>query len=199
MVAMRKIIPFLILVSLLAFSCASNSLDEHDYFVYVTNSAKYRLLPPSCMDGVLDCYQKMHATFGEGKSEKEFIFDAYVVSDQQTLSMCLFNDFGTTIAELLFDGKNIVFDTAVLPKSVRPEYIVADFQFCLYDAKKITDALENCGLNFYVEKNDSEEVRKIILGEKIIEKITRTENYIKCENFLRKYSYTLIRAEDSVQ
>ncbi len=211
---MRRFTILSVFVPFLFIACASLPVEKNNRKVYVTNSAEFSLLSPSCMSGELDCFQRMTAVFGEGKSQREFSFDAYVVSNKDGLSICILNEFGTTLSELFYDGESIDFDSSVFPAAVKAEYIVADFQFCLYDADALRNSLKNAGIDFEVsveeENGEITECRLIKKDGKIISKITKKTNcgtdgkkenphFIKCENFLRKYSYTLIRGEDSLQ
>ena len=121
--------------------------------------------------------------------------------------MTILNEFGSTMASLFYDGVSLDFDSAVFPENFKSEYIVADFQFCLYDAGEIKSALKKIGLDFDVSTacgadGDSVESRILSKKDKRISKITKTYGKneksgkeelksILYENFLRGYSYTL--------
>lgn len=196
---------FLILLPVFLFSCASARFESDFAPVYVTNSAKYAILSPSEMDGNMDAVQRMTASFGEN----EFECDVYVISDSEKLSMTILNEFGATLAELFYDGATLDFDSAVFPKNLNAEYIVADFQFCLYRADSVKAALEKIGVDFEISiacgENETTETRVLSKNGKVISKITKkygtsSENaenllqYMKIENFLRGYSYILAEA-----
>ena len=199
---MKKI--FLVLISILFVSCASTRFESDFAPVYVTNTSKYALLPPSEMDGAIDGVERMTMTFGA----QSFEADVYVISDGSQLSMTIFNEFGTTMGSLLYDGAALDFDSAVLPQNVKAEYIVADFQLCLYRADSLKAALANIGVDFEVSIADgtdgtATETRTLTKKGKPISKITKTyssrgENgkeklqSIHYENTLRGYSYTLM-------
>ena len=148
------------------------------------------------MNGSVDCLQKMTADFGKGNS---FDFDVYVISDKTQLSMTVLNEFGTTMASLFYDGASLDFDSMIFPKNIKAEYIVADFQFILYNVEDLKPALEKIGVNLEVtsEPVDGEvaEVRTLSKKGKVISKITKTALTIKYENFLRGYGYTLSEVE----
>jgi hypothetical protein len=148
------------------------------------------------MNGSVDCLQKMTADFGKGNS---FDFDVYVISDKTQLSMTVLNEFGTTMASLFYDGVSLDFDSMIFPKNLKAEYIVADFQFILYNVEDLKPALEKIGVNLEVtsEPVDGEiaEVRTLSKKGKVISKITKTALTIKYENFLRGYGYTLSEVE----
>ena len=193
---------FLVLISILLVSCASTRFESDFAPVYVTNTSKYTLLPPSEMDGSIDGVERMTAAFGA----QTFEFDVYVISDATQLSMTIFNEFGTTMGSLLYDGAALDFESAVFPQNLKAEYIVADFQLCLYRTDSLKAALANIGVDFEVAIADgtdgtATETRTLTKKGKPISKITKTyasgENgkeklqSIHYENTLRGYSYTL--------
>lgn len=196
---------FFFFLPVLLLSCASARFESAFSPVYVTNTSKYAILPPGAMDGALDSVERMTVAFG-GQS---FDFDVYVISDASQLSMTIFNEFGTTMGSLLYDGATLDFDSAVFPKNLKAEYIVADFQFCLYRVDELKAALKNIGVDFEVALacglGETTETRILSKKGKLISKITKTfaptgENgaeelkSIHYENILRGYSYTLVGA-----
>ena len=181
------LIPFFLLIS-----CASSRFESEFSPVYVTNTSKYAILPTTSMNGTVDSLQKMTANFGKDNS---FDFDVYVISDSSQLSMTILNEFGTTMASLFYDGLSLDFDSVIFPKELKAEYIVADFQFCLYNVDDLKPALEKIGVNLEVTSepagDEIAEVRTLSKKGKVISKITKTALSIKYENFLRGYSYIL--------
>lgn len=188
---MKKILLYLIPFFLL-ISCASSRFESEFSPVYVTNTSKYAILPTTSMTGTVDSLQKMTANFGKDNS---FDFDVYVISDSSQLSMTILNEFGTTMASLFYDGLSLDFDSVIFPKQLKAEYIVADFQFCLYNVNDLKPALEKIGVNLEVTSepagDEIAEVRTLSKKGKVISKITKTALSIKYENFLRGYSYIL--------
>ena len=202
---------FFIFVSIFLISCATSRFDSAFSPVYLTNSSQYALLPTEAMDGNLDGIQRMCADFGG----TVFDFTVYAISDSTQLSMTILNEFGTTMGNLFYDGSNLDFDSAVFPKNLKAEYIVADFQLCFYKVDELKTALSKIGLEF---ENLLEcgadgtcvDTRILRQKNKMISKITKTyaasdENSsekteslksIRYENFLRGYGYTLTSEED---
>ena len=181
---------FLSLFCLVACSCASVP-HESIYPVYITNTAKFNLLPAENISCNIDELQHISAVFGSGSKKREIEGDAYVVASQNGILMILLNEFGTTMAELCYDGKSVRFESPLFPKNIKAEYVVADFQFCWYDFDTVRKALSNIGLDFYRDDSEKTETYIISKGKKIISKITKTENMVQYTNFLRNYSYTL--------
>jgi hypothetical protein len=94
-----------------------------------------------------------------------------------------------------------------LPKALKPQYIVADFQFCLYNLDSLKLRLKKGGIDFKVfleELPDGNwaENRILMQNDRKIAKVTKKYEKnqqtdanelksIKYENFLRGYSYEL--------
>ena len=196
---MNKLLSFLIIFSLI--SCASGRLEEKLFPVYVTDSSRYTILPADKMKGNIDGVQRMCARFGS----REFESDVYVIADNTQLSMTAVNDFGATMASLVYENGRLDFDSPVITQKIKAEYIVADFQFCLYDEEAVKTELMKSGVDFEVSTSCSldgnctesrilskknKEIARIIKeyvnedGKEIIKKISY-------ENFLRGYSYEL--------
>jgi len=195
---------FLILAFLSLFfaSCASvNREDKRFAPVYVTNTSKFMVLPTSSMVGSVDSVEQMRATFGKGDKKEAFECQVYVISDSSQLAMTILSEFGTTLGSLFYDGNSVDLDCAFFPSQLKAEYIVADFQFCLYDENVIKSELAKIGVDFNVEHSGDEEIRTLSSKGKLISKITKTYNQeklqaLKYENFLRGYTYNLSGIQD---
>jgi hypothetical protein len=160
--------------------------------VYITDSAPYSLLPPSDIETPLDMAQRISGAWGE----REFILDAWVQADEARLSMNFMNSFGADVGELSYRAAGISLSSAYLPSSLKPEYIVADFQFCFYRAAPLSHALEDLGLALSVERRAASgggwmEVRVLSEGGKPIAEIEKNKDVIRYTNYLRGYSYTI--------
>ncbi|MBR1721095.1 MAG: DUF3261 domain-containing protein [Treponema sp.] len=193
------------LILMCAGSCASSSLQSTEKAfapVYLTNTSKYALLPPSASSEQIDGLQHMSASF----NGKEVDADVYVLSDSQQLAMMILNDFGTTMASLTYDGSNLEFESNIFPKKMKSEYIVADFQLCLYDWEIMKPALKKIGIDFNRSLTETEngvtENRTLQKKGKVISLIKKKYKKskdsailqlesISYENKLRSYSYTL--------
>ena len=186
-------------VCVLLVSCGSTKVAEESgakfNAVYVTDKAKFALLPTSAIEKKIDALQHIKAQFGE----KEFESDCLLVADDEKLIMTILNTFGTTMGELNYNNDLVVFNSELFPKSIKAEYIVADIQFCLYRVDSLQKAFEDIGLRFVVSIADGEqatiETRSIFDGKKEIARMektmAKTGTQIIYTNFLRDYSYTL--------
>ncbi|QSI01371.1 DUF3261 domain-containing protein [Treponema ruminis] len=207
MLELSEIMKFKLLAAIfvftLFFSCTTTKIESKFSPVFVTNSSKYELLPPTAMSGSIEELQRMEAFFGKNHIEA----DIYVIANEDQLSMILMSEFGTTVASLFYDDENLDFESTLFPKKFKPEYIVADFQFCLYDEEILKPRLEEIGLELKVSSEAGKdgtftETRILSQKYKIISKVTKKFEKnsetgadelksIKYENFLRGYSYEL--------
>lgn len=186
---------FLFALVFLFFGCASSNLKKREFEkinqVYITNSKKFSLLPPSDIQNLKKTQQILRGTFGE----KDFSFLCYLDADKNGIFLSLYNAFGTGMGNLSYDGKRVFFDSAVFPKNAKAEYILADLQFAYYSAESLSSALKNAGLILLTEMQESggikKEVRKIMDGKKCVAEIEISEKSVIFRNFLRKYSYKL--------
>jgi hypothetical protein len=163
------------------------SSPSQDFTVYITNTKKITLMQPACMSGSIDELQLLNGKYGITK----FSMQAWVQSDSEKMNMELMNELGTGIGQA---------DSPFFPKNMKAAYIVADFQFCFYDAEKIRELLSVSGLSFDERKeadgNGGERtVRTIRDGDKIIEQITKTKKTSSLKNNLRGYEYILQTVE----
>ncbi|MDR0452690.1 MAG: DUF3261 domain-containing protein [Treponema sp.] len=159
--------------------------------VSVTDRARYFLLPPSAIEKTLDMPQQITGRYGE----QEFIMDCWVQANEQGITIALFNSFGTEAGYLAFTEGAASFFSSLFPPALKAEYIVADFQFCFYQADLLSQALKDSGLRLIVETRcgpgEGGETRTIYSGKKPVVEIVKTGSAVSLKNFLRDYSYTL--------
>lgn len=169
------------------FSCASTKKTDGAEIspVYITNSKKFYLLPPENAERDTDSLWLLNGAFQENR----FTVQVYARISGAGIFLSLLNEFGTGMGELVYDGRTVAFDSAVFPKTVRPEYIAADLQFAYYKAEPLAEALRQIGLDFAVSSEDGAEIRRILDGKKCVEEIVRTDGAVKITNRLRGYEY----------
>ncbi|MDR0877097.1 MAG: DUF3261 domain-containing protein [Treponema sp.] len=181
-----------IMIILGAVSCATIPKASPYSPVYITDRSKYILLPPSDIEVSLDMPQQIAGRYGK----QEFVMDAWALADEDGINLALLNSFGANMGELKFSDGTLSFSSPLLPSSIKPEYIVADFQFCFYRVDALAEALKACGLNLLVEQRHIEnegsvEIRTITEDKKIIIEIEKTVTAVRYRNLLRGYAYTL--------
>ncbi len=197
---MKKPLFFAVIVLLGAsfFSgCTSTKLiSESDFSpIYITNVKKFYLLPPDCIESDVEVQQLLTANFGE----KTMSLLSYLQADKQGIFLSLFNDFGTGMGTLSYDGMKVNFDSAIFPKNLKAEYILADLQFAYYSVAELKKALHSIRMKITVDKGDnpaSSEVRRIYNGPFLIEEVIKEPGTIVIHNKLRGYEYTLQEASE---
>ena len=175
-----------ILVSLLLFSCVTKQ-QEAKYSVYVTNEAKYELLPPSAFEENMDRFQNITGHF-QGKTH---IFGAYIKSNDNEVAITFFNQMGGSVGDLLYTGDTLVANSNFTPPAAKFEYMMADFQFCYCRKELLAESLEAAGLRFECSEQDGKEIRQILEGDKLVIQIEKEKNRTRLQNLLREYSYDI--------
>jgi hypothetical protein len=165
-------------------SCASGTAVRDDRLhAYLSDRAQYLLLPPQDIENTMDMIQQISASYGA----QDFLINAWVKADETGMEMTLLNELGANMGELSYRNGSVSFSSPMFPPSLKPEYIVADFQFCFYNELPLRKALENCGLAF----ERTERGRRILQGKTVIIEIEKSAGLVKLVNHLRGYTYTL--------
>ncbi|MDR1505816.1 MAG: DUF3261 domain-containing protein [Treponema sp.] len=165
-------------------SCASRGAKTAPR-AYLDNASPFVLLPPDGVEKHMDMAQRISASWGD----KEYFFLAWVKSDDQGLDISFFSDLGAGMGELSYRSGSVTFSPS---GSFAPEYIVADFQLCFYDAALLSTALSRCALSLETRaESGGAETRRIMNGKKIIVEIKKTPSSVKLVNHIRGYAYTL--------
>jgi hypothetical protein len=105
--------------------------------------------------------------------------------------MSIFSSLGAGMGELSYREGSVSFSSPVFPSSLKPEYIIADFQLCFYRIDAVSRALKAGGLVLEAEKDEGRETRRIAEGKRVIIEIDKTGTAVRYVNHLRGYSYTL--------
>jgi hypothetical protein len=137
----------------------------------------------------MDMAQYISISYGD----QDYYFNAWVQADETGMEMTLFNDLGAAMGELSYRDGFVQFSSPLFPSSLKPEYIVADFQLCFYDPLLLSKALKNCGLALETAPSDAGDgtVRRILKGKNTIIRIEKEPDAVKIHNILRGYTYTL--------
>jgi len=135
------------------------------------------------MEKSIDMAQRISASY----QGRDFLFTAWVKADKTGIDMTLLSEMGTTIGELSYRDGFVSFSSPVFPESLRPEYIIADFQLCFYNSLLLGRALEDCRLLL----ETSGAARRILRGKELIYEIEKKADAIRLTNHLRGYAYTL--------
>jgi uncharacterized protein YerC len=159
--------------------------------VFLTDAKSVTLLPTEALAGRLEMRQLMEARYGG----QTFSIEAYVKADTASITMVALSVFfGTEIYSLTFRNAAIEYTAVSFAGALKPEYLVADFQFCYFPAEAVAAMLQAAGLSFTETKTGDGWVREIRDGERRIIAITRKGNTIEYANLLRGYGYTITEA-----
>ena len=175
------------LVFILLLSCVTKQENVARYSVYVTNSQKYGLLPPSAFEENMDRFQNITGSF----QGKVYIFGAYIKSDAESVAVTFFNQMGGSVGDLLYTGDSLQANSHFFPQGTKFEYMMADFQFCYCKKELLSSSLEAVGLRFDVTEQDGKEIRQIWNNDKLVIQVERSKNFTRLQNFLRGYSYDI--------
>jgi hypothetical protein len=182
------VIPLLFTITAILSSCVSAAkAKDGSLYVWLTNSSRFILLPAQYIENPINGFQLFSAAY----DKQEFQVNALVIADGTGMNMTLFNELGANMGELSWRNGEIYFSSSVFPKSLKPEYIIADFQLCFYESAALAKALKDCGLVL----EDTGGLRRVLKGKTVIMEIEKNMNSVKITNHLRGYSYSL---EDSV-
>ena len=171
-------------------SCATATTCPLRYPVHVTNARVVDLLPPIDIAFPIEGLYMFTASFGTSS----FYMQAFIQADEGGIFINLLNDFGSDMGTLTYTGNELSFASAVLPSSLKAQYIVADIQFAYYDADAVAESLRRAGLDFIVTKDGDIELRRIMNGKKCIEEISISSSSVSIINHLRGYEYHLTEA-----
>ncbi len=183
----------LLLLGLLSSCASTKGAYVSKYKVFVTNTKRVSLLPTRCMDGSMDSLMLFNGSFGDTK----FSMQAYIYSDDAEMEVVLLNEFGAGMGTLFYADDSVELDSALFPSSLKPEYIVADFQNAFYDAQALKSNYESNGLSFTVAvDSQGRELRQILNKGTVIESIEKFGGVTTITNRLRGYTYILTEAEE---
>lgn len=195
---MKKLILSLgILISLVFLSCTTSKVGKNVLNpVYVTNTKKISLLPPTALSRPLQTYQLIEGQFGKDS----FTMMAYIEIVPEGIFISLLNDFGTDMGNISYDGLKVDFESAYFPKNLKGEYVISDIQNAYYNVDLLKENYEAAGLQFEVIQEPGkvdesgvavDQIRRIYSGGKLIEEIRFMGKSIIIKNFLRNYEYIL--------
>lgn len=189
-----KKILILLSTSIFLISCSTTKSIQKSEInpVYITNTKKFYLLSPENIQGNIDKVQLLQGSFGDNS----FSINSYLQADSNGIFLSLFNDLGSGMGDLNYDGNGVLFDSKVFPKKLKAEYIIADLQFAYYKPESLRLSLLDLGLDF-IDKvlEDGTKIRLIKNKNNIIEEIRQKDGVLTIENKLRNYKYVLTEGE----
>ena len=186
----KKDIGFFLLLAIIVHgfsSCASAARPrETRPYVWLTENARFVLLPTKNIETLMDNQQLISAYFG-GQNHRLI---AWVKADDEVIDMTFISELGATVGELSYRDGVVRFSSPVLPRAFGGEFIVADFQLAFYCAAALRDAMESIGLRFEEVVGEAGNSRRVFDGETLIVEIERSRSLVRLVNHLRGYSMT---------
>jgi len=130
----------LLTVVLLGFSSCKSTTEsrENPLYVWLTNDAKFILLPPEYIEPHMDNQQLMSVSFGNQSHQ----LIAWVKADENGMGMTFMNELEAMVGELPYRAGAVSFSSLVLPRSMGNEFIVTDFQLSFYNPVTLGQVLE---------------------------------------------------------
>ena len=173
-----------LLIVLVLASCASLE-------VRMGKRTDFHLLPLDSVAEPLDSYQLVTGTFPG--FDEAVALEAWLVWDDSSLEMMLFAPTGQTMAKVVYDGKDITFESAFIPEyRIVGLYIVADMQLCFASSGPLDSELSACGMTLVEGFEGGELVRRTVSeGNVPLYEITYDGTVITVTNLLRGYSYSI--------
>lgn len=179
---------FLLIFLATGISCTSTpKAAEAEKRVYLTDTTYVNILPPSVATVNLQMFQHVEGNY----SGQKFQMDAFLILNQNEINVTLMNSFGTTMGTLLYTPSTMEFETSLFPASIKPAYIIFDFQLCFYPVEELKQELEDSGLTLNVIKDNKQELREIRHEDELIISIQKDNEKIQYVNNKRNYSYTI--------
>lgn len=179
---------FLLIFLVIGVSCTSTPKGaEGEKQVYLTDTTYVNILPPSAAAVNLQMFQQVVGNY----SGQSFQMDAFLILNQDEINVTLMNSLGTTMGTLLYTPSTMEFETALFPASIKPAYIIFDFQLCFYPVEELKKELEDSGLTLSLTKDNNQESREIRDKDRLIISILKENEKIQYVNNERNYSYTI--------
>ncbi len=167
------------------FSCATTRSKNT---VYLTDRKALPLLAPADISQPVDCLQTITADF----RGKQITAQCLLLADESQIFMTVLNEFGTTIASLIYNADGASLESSLFPRQDFSQYIIFDIQLCYYKSEALRQALAAAGLRFERHNaSDGREIRSVFDGKSEIIRIKKDSGSIQCTNLLRGYQYTL--------
>ncbi len=191
---MKKILfTALAVLCILFFSCASTEVPETPR-VPLTNSKRVHLLSPSFIEDPFEDVFLLLGEFGNSSLVAPF----FVKSDSEGIFIQMLGDFGVDLATIRYNGEKVSFESSILPSSFIAEMIISDFQLAYYKIEALSESLGKVSLEITQKERGDIIRRKVVSGKKLVAsfEINKKTHEINVSNFIRGYSYSIVRASD---
>jgi len=171
-------------------ACTSHSaVAGNSAKVYYSDARYIQLIAPQYSGISVEENQQMTGTYGE----KKFSGESWMLLNDTTVHMMLFSSMGNTIAELVYTNDSLAFNSKWMnAEKMKPEYVIADIQFCYYPSSVLEKNFRAAGFTFVENQKGDVLNRTLSDGNTLILKMEKNGNKILLENVLRHYSYQIV-------
>ncbi len=175
--------------ALLAVSCSSErAFIGSSARIFYSDAHFVSLISPQENSFFTEENQHILGTFGN----RSFSAESWMRLNDSTIHLMLFGNLGNTLAELIYTKDSVSFKSSLLDvKKIKPEYILADVQFCYYPREVLERHFQAAGFSFVEENRENVLTRKLLENETLILKMEKTAKSILLKNELRNYSYSI--------
>ena len=123
---------------------------------------------------------------------KVYFLEVCAKADSEGLDMVGLNSMGAEIMDLSYSkAKGIRLSSSLGMKSLRPEYVVADYQIAYYPFEAVKAALAPYGLDFELRELDGIATKVLSRKGRTILTVEPLPDGLRFTNVLRGYSYEL--------
>ncbi len=175
--------------AVLAVGCSSRrALVGSSARIFYSDARSVSLISPRENTFLAEENQHLSGNFGD----RSFSAESWMLLSDSIIHVMLFGNIGNTIAELVYTEDSISFRSSVMDaRKIKPEYILADIQFCYYPKEALERNFSSAGFSFVEERRGNVLTRKLQENETPILRMERTANRIFLKNELRNYSYSI--------
>lgn len=175
--------------ALLAVGCSSErAFVGSSAQIFYSDTRFVSLISPQENSLFTEENQHISGTFGD----RSFSAESWMRLNDSAIHLMLFGSLGNTLAELIYTKDSVSFKSSLFDgKKIKPEYILADVQFCYYPREVLERHFRNVGFSFVEERQGDVLTRKLLENETLILKMEKTAKRILLKNELRNYSYSI--------
>lgn len=180
---------FLLVGALLVVGCSSErAFVGNSARIFYSDERSVPLISPEKNSFSVEENQHVSGRFGD----RSFSAESWMRINDSTIHLMIFGNIGNTLAELVYTEDSVSFKSSLIDgEKIKPEYILADIQFCYYPREVLERHFRNAGFSFVEERQGDVLTRKLLENETLILKMEKTAKRILLKNELRNYSYSI--------
>lgn len=180
---------FLLVGALLVVGCSSErAFVGNSARIFYSDERSVPLISPEKNSFSVEENQHVSGRFGD----RSFSAESWMRINDSTIHLMIFGNIGNTLAELVYTEGSVSFKSSLIDgEKIKPEYILADIQFCYYPKEALERNFLPAGFSFVERRQGNVQVRELLENGRLILKMERTSSRIFLKNELRNYSYSI--------